>query len=465
VTHLDWSGCLNTRDLGGVPTRYGGTTRAGSLIRSDSLHQLDSSGRAAFDAVGPGLVLDLRSDWEMDEPHPLDGEAAYRRIPWIDPVREAERVAGDEPLMADIYRGSLDRNQGQIVQALRAVAEVPGDRPVVVHCRSGKDRTGLMVALLLDLVGVPREVIAADYAVSEERLGILSMLAEHPGPEEERAAAAVLARTLPETILDSLDYVDQRYGGVRAYLAECGLTAGEVHRLATRLVETPIEAVVFDFDGLLMDTETTLVESWRAEWRWHGLELDLDDGFWPGHGGDSGEMHYAQLAAAVGPGYDREKSHMRRLAHRDELHRTLDFRPGIREWLRDARAVGLRIAIASSSARPWVIGHLGRVRALDLFDLVVTGDEVSAHKPDPEIYVLALSRLGLDGSAAVAVEDTAHGVAAAAAAGMSTIAIPNPFVRAEAVAAADLVLGSADQILLSEALLAVSSRSSTGFSA
>jgi len=65
-------------------------------------------------------------------------------------------------------------------------------------------------------------------------------------------------------------------------------------------VEVPIEGVVFDFDGLLMDTETTLVESWRAEWRWHGLELDVDDGFFPGHGGDTLEMHYEKLAAVVG---------------------------------------------------------------------------------------------------------------------------------------------------------------------
>jgi len=93
-----------------------------------------------------------------------------------------------------------------------------------------------------------------------------------------------------------------------------------------------------------------------------------------------------------------------------------------------------------------------------LFDLIVTGDEVSAHKPDPEIYVLALKRLGLDGGSAVAVEDTAHGVAAAAAAGMATIAIPNPFVHVEAVGQADLVIGLAEEVLLSEALLAVSAK-------
>lgn len=221
------------------------------------------------------------------------------------------------------------------------------------------------------------------------------------------------------------------------------------HKL-TAVTHLNLAAVVFDFDGLLMDTETTMVESWRAEWQFHGLELDLDDGFWPGHGGDISETRYARLAALV-PDFDRAASHARRTEHRERLHAELGFRPGIEDWLREARELGLRVAIASSSPRPWVSGHLERVDALDLFDLVVTGDEVSAHKPDPAIYLLALSRLGLPGAEAVAVEDTPHGVVAAATAGMATIAIPNPYVPAAAVAHADLVLTSAEQLPLADA--------------
>lgn len=421
------------------------------MIRTDSPDKLDAVGREALVAVGAGLVLDLRSDWEMTQTHPLAGVAEYRRIPWIDPVREKERVPADEPLMADIYRGSLDRNQGQIGAALQALADAPAELPVVVHCKSGKDRTGLLVALLLDLVGVPREEIAADYAISEDRLGVLARIAELP--VEERAAAEVLSRTLPETILDSLDHVDARYGGVRSYLELCGLTGAEIHRLAMRLVGAPIEAVVFDFDGLLMDTETTLVKSWEFEWAQHGLELVLDDDFWPGHGGDTKEARYAQLAALV-PDFDREVSHARRTAYRDRLHEDLDFRPGIHAWLLEARELGLRLAIASSSERSWVVGHLERVGALELFDVIAAGDEVSAHKPDPAVYQLALDRLGLPGTSTAAVEDTQHGVAAARAAGMATVAIPNPYVVA---LSADLVLSSAGELSLSDALLAASS--------
>jgi HAD superfamily hydrolase (TIGR01509 family) len=445
VTDLEWSGCLNTRDLGGFQTRYGGVTRGGTMIRTDSPDKLDAVGREALIGVGAGLVLDLRSDWEMTRTHPLEGAAQYRRIPWIDPVRETERVPEDEPLMADIYRGSLDRNQGQIGAALRAIAEAPATAPVVVHCKSGKDRTGLLVALLLDLIGVPRDQIVADYVVSEVRLGVLDRVSELPAKE------LLLSRTLPETIQASLDHVDARYGGVRSYLELCGLTAGEIHRLAARLVGSPVEAVVFDFDGLLMDTETTLVKSWQNEWAQHGLQLQLDDSFWPGHGGNTSEARYAQLAALV-PDFDREVSQARRTAYRDRLHEDLDFRPGIHGWLLEARELGLRLAIASSSERSWVIGHLERVDALDLFDVIAAGDEVTAHKPDPAVYQLALDRLGLPGTTAAAVEDTPHGVAAAAALGMPTIAIPNPYVASSSVSAADLVLAAAAEMPLGEAL-------------
>ncbi len=106
-------------------------------------------------------------------------------------------------------------------------------------------------------------------------------------------------------------------------------------------------------------------------------------------------------------------------------------------------------------------GHLERVGALDLFDVIVTGDEVSTHKPDPAIYELALRRLELAGSRTIAVEDTPHGVAAAQAAGMFAVAIPNPYVEPALVKAADLVLGSADDLLLGELLLSAASKGST----
>ena len=213
-----------------------------------------------------------------------------------------------------------------------------------------------------------------------------------------------------------------------------------------------MKALVFDFDGLLMDTESTLVEGWRSVWADHGLALDLADGFWPDHGGDVTAHRLDRLGAVVGAGFDRAASHARFLAERARLHQTLDLRPGIREWLTDARSAGLPCAVASSSPLPWVRDHLTRAGVFDWFAVVATGDEVAAHKPDPAVYRLALDRLGTSPAAALAVEDTPHGIAAAQAAGMPTVAIPNPFADPTRFTQATIVLTSAADLSLADLL-------------
>jgi HAD superfamily hydrolase (TIGR01509 family) len=213
----------------------------------------------------------------------------------------------------------------------------------------------------------------------------------------------------------------------------------------------PVRAIVFDFDGLLMDTESTSWMSWQYEWDQWGLTLEVDD-FFADHGGDITEDRYALLAAAVGPRFDRALSHRRRVAYRNKLHEELDLADGLRGWLDEAAGLGLRLAVASSSPVEWLTGHLSRAGVLDRFEVLAGGDEVGQHKPAPDVYHLALDRLSLDGATAVAVEDTAHGVAAALAAGMRCIAIPNRFVAPERVRHADLVVPSATQLRLSDAL-------------
>jgi HAD superfamily hydrolase (TIGR01509 family) len=212
----------------------------------------------------------------------------------------------------------------------------------------------------------------------------------------------------------------------------------------------PGNAVIFDFDGLLMDTESTMFESWRFEWSQWGLELN-PSGFFADHGGDVSAERYDALAAAVGARYDRAMSHRRRVDFRDGLHQRLDVGQGMRGWIREAKEEGIRLAIASSSPRHWLDSHLGRVGLLDQFDVIAAGDEVRNHKPHPDIYQLALRRLGIAPDRCVAVEDTRHGVRAAQSAGLACIAIPNPFVAPEAVAEADLVLTSAESTPLAEA--------------
>ncbi len=213
-----------------------------------------------------------------------------------------------------------------------------------------------------------------------------------------------------------------------------------------------IDALVFDFDGLLMDTETTSLRVWQRLWRYHGLELDVASFFAP-HGGDMIEHRYTTLAAAVGDTFDRAATHARRLEYRNELHASLPLSPGIEPWLDDARDLGLRRAIASSSPTDWVVDHLTRVGFLDRFELLACGDEVPAVKPDPAVYALALTKLDVPPSAAVAFEDTAHGVAAAKAAGLRCVAIPHQHADRSIFTAADVVLHSAEDRPLREVLV------------
>jgi HAD superfamily hydrolase (TIGR01509 family) len=215
-----------------------------------------------------------------------------------------------------------------------------------------------------------------------------------------------------------------------------------------------VEAVVFDFDGLMMDTESTMLASWQHEWRWHGLDLDTRR-FFADHGGDLNEARYAQLAAAVGPAYDQAASHARRLAYRDRLNESLPLMPGIADWLSQAARLGLRLAVATSSPRGWASRHLGGQGSLAVFEFLACGDEVAQAKPDPGVYLLALERLGLPADRVVAVEDSPHGVAAAQAAGLRCVAIPNPHADPARFATADLLLSSAAQLRLDEVLRAL----------
>ncbi|HWS31836.1 MAG TPA: HAD-IA family hydrolase [Actinoplanes sp.] len=215
-----------------------------------------------------------------------------------------------------------------------------------------------------------------------------------------------------------------------------------------------IKALIFDFDGLLMDTETLQLDSWRHLWESQGLTLDTT-GFFAGHGGDPTEARYALLAAAAGPGFDRVSGDARLTAYRKELQKSLGLTAGLAPWLTDAAAAGLRLAVASSSHRAWVAGNLDRTGDLGRFEVLACGDEVDGHKPDPAVYRLALERLGLPPSEAIAFEDTPHGVEAAVAAGLRCVAIPNRYVDPSRFAHATLVLPSAADACLADVLARV----------
>ncbi len=219
---LHWPDCRNARDVGGLPTRDGGSIRHRRLVRTDSLDQLTTDGMAAARAYGLSAVLDLRSDWELSTPHPFADDARYRLISFIDAERDHERDRASERTRADLYRGSLDRNGRCVAAAARAIIGAPPG-VVVVHCLSGTDRTGMLIALLLDALGVERSAIVRDYDLSHEYLA-------------ENADPGSLSPAEPETMPDTLQHLDERWGGSRTYLQRHGLTDAELDVLAARLL-------------------------------------------------------------------------------------------------------------------------------------------------------------------------------------------------------------------------------------
>jgi len=216
----------------------------------------------------------------------------------------------------------------------------------------------------------------------------------------------------------------------------------------------PISALIFDFDGTILDTETSEFESWQAEFTAHGATLTFD--WWSACIGTTTSAFDPcdHLEKTLGCTVDRAAIRARRRAQHMALIEREQPRPGVLQWIEGARAAGLALAVASTSSRRWVHGHLDRIALLDCFSHLACGDEVERVKPAPDLYRLALQRLGKDPGQAIAIEDSPNGVAAAKAAGLFCIAVPNPLTAPLDFSAADLRLQSLADLPLSEALRA-----------
>jgi protein-tyrosine phosphatase len=237
---LEWEGCLNARDLGGYATGDGRETRWGAVVRSDSPAALTEAGRAALASYGVRAIVDLRLPAELaDDPNPFaepgDHGIVYTNVSIIDPG------AGFPPntiTLAENYLWSLEQFRDLVAKAVEAVAQAP-EGAVLIHCAAGKDRTGLISALLLCLVDVPTETIAADYAMTAELLASREREWLESGPPEEREAReAMSARYAPtaEVMLEVLERLTERFGGVEPYLLEAGVRRDDLERLRERLV-------------------------------------------------------------------------------------------------------------------------------------------------------------------------------------------------------------------------------------
>jgi HAD superfamily hydrolase (TIGR01509 family) len=215
-----------------------------------------------------------------------------------------------------------------------------------------------------------------------------------------------------------------------------------------------VRALLFDFDGLILDTESPSLAAWRGVYERHGQELALDR--WSAAVGTVGGFDpFAHLESLVGP-LDRDAVNARRFEHELSLVEAEDLRPGVAEYLADAERLGLRKAIVSSSPRDWIDRHLRRLERLYGWDAIVTadGDEARA-KPSPTLYLEALDLMSVDASEAIALEDSPNGIRAAKAAGLYCVGVPNPVTEKLGLDEADLVVDSLASLPLAELLLRV----------
>lgn len=247
--HVTFEACFNFRDLGGYETAGGRTVRWNQLYRSDTLHRLTPTDIESLRALGLRTVIDLRSETEVDDHGGLPGaveELVRHHVPMLDnirlaPVDEAELEAQLTPLLrpGEGYLRIVDRFGESVAHAFALLAE-PGALPAVFHCTAGKDRTGIIAALVLEVLGVPENVIAEDYALTEaaQTRSMAWIEANEPDyaaylaqiPAERRAAR-------PEKIADFLAGVREQFGTVDALLVGLGVKAAALDRLRDALLD------------------------------------------------------------------------------------------------------------------------------------------------------------------------------------------------------------------------------------
>jgi protein-tyrosine phosphatase len=242
ATEARWvrlAGATNVRDLGGYSTRDG-ITKWGTVFRADSLHALSVSEQQVLIERGVRTVIDLRHAGETDaQPNVYRSstDVHYFNIPIF---RGAPPVPnpGQVPDLPTIYRYIVDDCRSSLADAFTVIADAPAGG-LLFHCSAGKDRTGVIAALLLGLAGVPKATIAEDYALTEQAMQYLRprLLAQTAAAGGDPARLERLLSCYPEDMLRFLTYLDEWYGGAARYLRDLGLSAAQLERLRDRLVD------------------------------------------------------------------------------------------------------------------------------------------------------------------------------------------------------------------------------------
>jgi len=220
-----------------------------------------------------------------------------------------------------------------------------------------------------------------------------------------------------------------------------------------------IRALIFDFDGTILDTETPIYQSWEEVFDTYGLQLSLEK--WVANIGTAEETFYPmdELEKQYGRPLDRHGIEQARRQRELALILSEPALPGAEAYLRDARRLGLKIGLATSSSCDWVISHITRLGMLDYFEVINAGDDVHCTKPDPALYMKTLHELGAKGQEGLAIEDSPNGILAAKRAGMYCVAVPNPMTRLLPIDHADLRLDSLTEMPLEELLRRIDGQS------
>lgn len=239
MRHLPLEGAYNVRELGGYATTDGGVTRWQSLLRADSLDALSAQAQQQLLDYGIRTIIDLRSSQEIEqEPNVFAGssQVQYFHIPLLGETNNGDPAHTPRDLLA-IYKHILDNCQTRIAAVMRTfLAE--GGTPALVHCSAGKDRTGVISALMLALAGVDDETIAHDYALTgyylKPKFDRYRQKAAASGRDME--AFELLLLSEPRTMLDTLQYLQEVYRGVAVYLSQIGLTDREIDQLRSKIL-------------------------------------------------------------------------------------------------------------------------------------------------------------------------------------------------------------------------------------
>jgi HAD superfamily hydrolase (TIGR01509 family) len=218
----------------------------------------------------------------------------------------------------------------------------------------------------------------------------------------------------------------------------------------------PIRALVFDFDGLILDTETSVFEAWVAVFEEHGCSLTLDE--WHHEVGTRNGLDLERMLAERSgrTDLDIDAIQARRRTDRDRRLAAEEIRPGVVEWLDAAAERDLGLAVASSSEPEWVEPHLIRLGLRDRFAYLACWEGRLRAKPEPDLYLAACAAIDVDPAAALAIEDSAHGVTAAKAAGLRVVAVPNGVTAGMDFGRADLIVTSLAELSLADAIARLS---------